>query len=207
MLREAPITTPQNWTTATPKEWAALFQDGLAAFKGRAFPRGPGGDKVARLLLSYATGCDAVITSESFRVQHQPHYQHSDYFPGTIPVLITQLLAWSGASLPTSEVRVLLDPEAASERRPDWLAGRRLLWLRADAVQILIAVRDGADSNADALREWPEPLPGYVPGRRVFTDLPEPLTCPHCGVAAQRYRQFDSGTLGCLTCNRSFSPL
>jgi hypothetical protein len=205
MPSEHPVTTPQDWQNATPEEWAALFQEGLAAFQGQIFPVGPATIKDARLLLGSPTGCDAVITAESFRVQHWPHYQHGNYFPGPIPSLLTQLLAWSGASLPTSEVRVVLDPEAAPERCPAWLTGRRLLWVRAEAEHIRIAVRDGAGSEADALRDWPEPFPTYVRGRKVFAELPEPLPCPQCGVLARRYRELLDGSWVCASCLRSFS--
>lgn len=206
MPQDPPLTTPQDGTNATPEEWAALFQEGLAAFNGRVFPVGPAAAKVTRLLVGSATGCDATITAESFRVQHWPHYQHTNYFPGVIPSLVTQLLEWSGVALPTSEVRVLLDPEADPKRRPDWLTGRRLLWLQAEAEQIRIAVRDGAGRAADALHEWPEPFPPYVRGRRVFVELPEPLLCPHCAVPAQRYRKLLGRSWVCSSCLRSFAP-
>lgn len=165
----------------------------------------PAEEKVLRLLLSNSLGCDAVITAEAFQVQHGPRQWPTEYFPESIPGVIRQLLHYAGAVLPTTEARALLDPRDPESRLPCWLSEPRLLWLRADPEQIRIAVRSGAGQDADALVEWPEPLPVLVRGQRVYRELAEPFACPHCGTASRRYRQLIDASLVCGTCSRSFS--
>jgi hypothetical protein len=190
---------------AMPEERSALFRRGQEAFAGRTFPVGKGEAKVARLLLSSDAGCDATITAQSFQVHHGGLLKPTDYFPENIPGLLSQLLSWTGARLPVAEVRATLDPQEPSTTLPNWLTARRILWLRVEPEQIRIAVRTGVDRDAEALAAWPEPFPPFVPGRRTYRELAEPLPCPHCGMASDHYRELADRSLVCGDCFRTFS--
>ena len=185
----------------TSEARVALFRQGRAAFSGKSYPVGKGEDKVVRLLLSSAAGCDVTITAEQFQVRHGNDLRPTDYFPETIPGLLTQLLAWSGVPLPATEVRAVLDPAATAHGLPKWLATPRFLWMAADPEHIRIAVRDGSGKSPEELVSWPEPFPPFVPR---YVDLTEPLACPYCGNTAKRYRQLVDQSFVCPACGRSF---
>lgn len=194
-----------GWTAGSRGDYVEGFHRGLEAFSGWVFPLRPGDEKVLRLLLSSSLGCDAVITAEAFQVQHGPRRWPTEYFPEAIPAVIQQLLNWSGAELPASEVCALLRSGDPRQSLPGWFVEPRLLWMRAEPEQIRLAVRNGTGKTEAELSTWPEPFPSLVRGQRRYQALQEPQPCPHCRAMAQHYRELIDGSLVCLTCHRSFA--
>lgn len=180
-----------------------------------------GSSKMLQILLDTAT--NAVITPGSFVVHfHEVERRRpARYFSRLAPPVLGELLRRAG--LGRVDESVVLELPAGDvprfEQFPAWKYASRLVWIDASPVAVNLAVRPG--SLLLTPRVLPIPIDGPLayPRTRPWQPAPErwrtfdpPRACPHCGAAADRYRELRAEGPGseitaafvCLTCHRSF---
>jgi rubredoxin len=179
---------------------AESFANVLSAFDGRRYVLDAGSSKVLRLLLEHPEGCDAQLSPDRLEVQFGWHVGRHRYFLRLAPAAVSRILELAACPAGTRDFHGTLP----SIDQGEWSCGKRRVWLRASLSAVALHVRN-AESGESQFESTPPPLQETIPSPR-FMNLPAPLPCPHCGVAADSFRHLHEGSLVCGSCGASFEP-
>jgi rubredoxin len=178
---------------------AESFANVLSAFDGIRYALDEASSKVLRLLLEHPEGCDAQLSTDRFEVHFGWHVGRQRYFLRSAPAAISRILELAECPAGARDFHGVVPPVDQGS----WSCSRREVWLRASPGVVTLQVR--AEGNSSPCESQPPPLPDIVPAPR-FTNLREPVPCPHCGVPASSFRHLYEGSLVCGTCGGSFAP-
>lgn len=209
-----PLTTgaPPSPTPALNAD-ADAFLDVQAVLAGELHVELDGdSSKMLRVLLETAT--NAVITPERFVVYfHEVERRRpAQYFPRLAPPALGALLRRAGLARVCDPV-VLQLPAGdfpRFEQFTAWTFASRLVWIDASPAAVNLAVRPGSSLQTPRVSPIPVDGPLAYPRTRPWRPAPErwrtfdpPRACPHCGAAADCYREI-TAALACPACHRSF---
>ena len=168
-------------------------------------PLSGGAAKTLKFMLERPDGCDAVIREDEFEIRYRWNPARHRYLMELAPAVVSQLLRWSRLTGTVDRFKATIGPrQVVAPSYGDWFFDPRGLWIDACEPDIRIWVRAAMGPHQTLEDEPPDPLPAPPSTEQTFRELVNPMPCPHCQGASDRFRELRSGILVCAVCGCSF---